>query len=66
MIFSSVIAVEIDNFLEVAGAAHGRIKKGIQKKEYGDVLMLVDLWNGMSKNSNIFTFQVRIRFIILT
>jgi hypothetical protein len=43
---------EIDQFLEVAETAHSRTKKSVAKKEYGDVLMLMDIWDELSNKTD--------------
>ena len=51
-IFTAVMTKEIDQFLEVAEAAHSWTKKSVAKKEYGDVLMLMDIWDELSNKTD--------------
>ena len=59
-IFSAVVSKNVDLFLEVAESAHTRTKKSVAKREYGDTLMLMDIWDGLSTQTDYSIIEVYI------
>ncbi|KAJ3299363.1 Exocyst complex component 7 [Borealophlyctis nickersoniae] len=45
--FSNTIAPAVDTFIEIGEAMLTRVKRGLQKKEFGDVYLLIDVVEGM-------------------
>lgn len=58
LIYGSIFTKSIDMFLELAESACGRTRKSLQKKEFGDIAIILDIWNGIHKFTDPETMKV--------
>ena len=63
LIFGSVFAKATEKFLEPAESAYNRTKKSLQKKEFGDVAIVLDIWNAIHEFSD--TEALEVFFVLL-
>lgn len=58
LIYGSIFARCIETFLDPAESASNRTRKSLQKKEFGDIAILLDIWNAIHKYSDEETMDV--------
>lgn len=58
MIYGSIFTNVNEMFLDLTESAFGRTRKSLQKKEFGDIAIILDLWSGIHKFSDPETMKV--------
>jgi hypothetical protein len=58
LIYGAIFSQPIEMFFAVAESASKRTGKSLQKKEFGDIAIILDIWNGIHKYSDSETMKV--------
>ena len=53
VIFKTIMIKHADCYLELLNISHARLKKAILKKEYGEALLLFDIWEVLSRRQKV-------------